>query len=54
VNQQTGPPPYDLSPDYVYDSKGIVTPFGFQVVVRIPFGASNTNQRILRIGRSTF
>ena len=37
VNQQTGPPPYDLSPDYVYDSKGIVTPFGYQVVVRIPF-----------------
>jgi hypothetical protein len=37
VNQQTGPPPYDLSPDYVYDSKGMVTPWGFQVVVRIPF-----------------
>ncbi len=37
VSQQTGPPPYDLSPDYVYESKGIVTPFGYQVVIRIPF-----------------
>ena len=37
VSQQTGPPPTDLSPDFVYDSKGIVTPWGYQVVVRIPF-----------------
>jgi hypothetical protein len=37
VSQQTGPPPYDLSPDYVYESKGILTPWGYQVVVKIPF-----------------
>ena len=27
----------DLNPDYVYDSKGRVTPTGFEVEVRIPF-----------------
>ena len=27
----------DLSPDYVYQSKGRVTPWGYQVEVRIPF-----------------
>lgn len=27
----------DLNPDYVYDSKGMVTPWGYQVEVRIPF-----------------
>jgi hypothetical protein len=33
----TGPPPTDLSPDFVYESKGHLTPFGYEVVVRIPF-----------------
>ena len=37
VSQQTGPPPTDLTPDFVYDSKGHVTDFGYEVVVRIPF-----------------
>ncbi len=32
-----GPPPTDLSPDFVYESKGHLTPFGYEVVVRIPF-----------------
>jgi hypothetical protein len=36
-NTQTGRPTTDLSPDFVYDSKGHVTPFGYEVVVRIPF-----------------
>ena len=30
-------PPTDLSPDFVYESKGHLTPFGYEVVVRIPF-----------------
>jgi hypothetical protein len=34
---QTGRPSTDLSPDYVYESKGHVTPFGFEVTIRIPF-----------------
>jgi hypothetical protein len=34
---QTGRPVTDLSPDFVYESHGQVTPFGYQVVVRIPF-----------------
>ena len=33
----TGPPPTDLSPDFVYESKGHLTPTGYEVVVRIPF-----------------
>ena len=37
VNQQTGPPPTDLTPDFVYESKGHLTPFGYEIVVRIPF-----------------
>jgi hypothetical protein len=37
VSQQTGPPPTDLTPDFVYESKGHLTPFGFEVVIRIPF-----------------
>jgi hypothetical protein len=36
-NTQTGRPTTDLSPDFVYESKGHVTPFGYEVVVRIPF-----------------
>jgi len=36
-NTQTGRPTTDLSPDFVYDSKGHVTPFGYEVVIRIPF-----------------
>ncbi len=32
-----GPPPTDLSPDFVYDSKGRLTSWGYEVVVRIPF-----------------
>ncbi|MFI5309781.1 MAG: DUF5916 domain-containing protein [Gemmatimonadales bacterium] len=34
---QTGRPATDLSPDYVYESKGHATPFGYEVVIRIPF-----------------
>src|SRR5579862_7372727 len=34
---QTGRPTTDLSPDFVYESKGHLTPFGYEVVVRIPF-----------------
>jgi hypothetical protein len=34
---QTGRPTTDLSPDFVYESKGLVTPFGYEVVIRIPF-----------------
>jgi hypothetical protein len=37
VSQQTGPPPTDLTPDFVYESKGRLTPFGYEVVVRILF-----------------
>src|SRR5579863_1489890 len=37
VTNLTGPPPTDLSPDFVYESKGHLTPFGYEVVVRIPF-----------------
>ena len=37
VSQQTGPPPTDLTADFVYESKGHLTPFGYEVVVRIPF-----------------
>jgi hypothetical protein len=37
MSQQTGPPPTDLTPDFVYESKGHVTAFGYEVVVRIPF-----------------
>ncbi|HTL46186.1 MAG TPA: DUF5916 domain-containing protein [Vicinamibacterales bacterium] len=33
----SGPPPLDLSPDFVYDSKGHVTDWGYEVEVRIPF-----------------
>jgi hypothetical protein len=36
-NTQTGRPTTDLSPDFVYESQGHVTPFGYEVVVRIPF-----------------
>ena len=34
---QTGRPTTDLSPDFVYESKGHVTPGGYEVVIRIPF-----------------
>ena len=33
----SGAPPLDLSPDFVYDSKGHVTDWGYEVEVRIPF-----------------
>ncbi len=33
----TGRPPLDLTPDFVYESKGRLTPTGYQVTVRIPF-----------------
>jgi hypothetical protein len=33
----TGPDSTDLSPDFVYESKGRLTAFGYQVEVRIPF-----------------
>lgn len=34
---QTGRPTTDLSPDYVYESRGRVTPGGYEVVISIPF-----------------
>lgn len=34
---QTGRPATDLSPDYVYESSGHVTPYGYEVVICIPF-----------------
>jgi Domain of unknown function (DUF5916) len=37
VTNQTGPDSTDLSPDFVYDSKGQLTPYGYEVEVRIPF-----------------
>jgi hypothetical protein len=37
ANTQTSLPVVDLSADFVYDSKGTLTPFGYQVVVRVPF-----------------
>ncbi len=37
IPNATGPDSTDLSPDFVYESKGQVTPFGYQVEVRIPF-----------------
>jgi hypothetical protein len=37
VTNQTGPDSTDLSPDFVYDSKGQLTPYGYEVVIRIPF-----------------
>jgi hypothetical protein len=37
VSQQTGPPPTDLTADFVFESKGHLTAFGYEVVVRIPF-----------------
>jgi hypothetical protein len=33
----SGGPPLDLSPDFVYDSKGRVTDYGYEVEIRIPF-----------------
>lgn len=37
VANHAGRPPTDLSPDFVYESKGRLTPYGYEVVVRIPF-----------------
>ena len=37
IATHAGRPPTDLSPDFVWDSKGQLTPFGYTVVVRIPF-----------------
>src|SRR6185437_2630446 len=37
VTNQTGPDSTDLSPDFVYESKGHLTSYGFEVEVRIPF-----------------
>jgi len=34
---QTGRPTTDLSPDFVYESKGHVTATGYETVIRIPF-----------------
>jgi hypothetical protein len=41
----TGPPPVDLSADYVYESKGHLTAFGYEVVMRIPFRSFKFQQR---------
>ncbi|HEY6356699.1 MAG TPA: hypothetical protein VIX35_00560, partial [Vicinamibacterales bacterium] len=37
ATSQTGMPLIDLSADFVFDSKGQLTPFGYEVVIRIPF-----------------
>jgi hypothetical protein len=37
VANVSGPDSTDLSPDFVYESKGQLTPVGYQVVVRVPF-----------------
>jgi len=37
VPNATGPDSVDLSPDFVYESKGQLTAFGYQIEVRIPF-----------------
>jgi len=37
ISTGTGPDSTDLSSDFVFESKGRVTPFGYQVEVRIPF-----------------
>src|SRR5580704_4060538 len=37
ISTGTGPDSTDLSSDFVYESKGQVTAFGYQVEVRIPF-----------------
>ncbi len=36
-NTQTGRPSTDLSPDFVYESKGHATLTGYEVVIRVPF-----------------
>jgi len=33
----TNRPPTDLSPDYVYETKGQLTPYGYEIEMRIPF-----------------
>ena len=37
VANQTGPDSTDLSPDFVWESKGQLTAYGYQVEIRIPF-----------------
>jgi Domain of unknown function (DUF5916) len=41
----TGPPPVDLSADYVYESKGRLTPYGYEVTMRIPFRSLKFQRR---------
>ena len=41
----TGPPPVDLSADFIYESKGHLTPYGYEVVMRIPFRSFMFQQR---------
>ena len=36
TGRQLGRPPTNLSPDFVWESKGHLTPFGYEVVIRIP------------------
>ncbi|HTI38269.1 MAG TPA: DUF5916 domain-containing protein [Vicinamibacterales bacterium] len=33
----SGAPPLDLSPDFVYESKGHLTDYGYEIEIRIPF-----------------
>ena len=40
-----GPPPIDLSADFVYESKGQLTSYGYEVEVRIPFRSIKFQQR---------
>ena len=53
IASHAGPPPTDLSPDFVYDSKGRLTSWGYEVVVRIPFRSVDFSARIRRTGGST-
>ncbi len=41
----TGPPPVDLSADFVYESKGHLTSYGYEVVMRIPFRSFKYQQK---------
>ena len=41
----TGPPPVDLSADFVYESKGHLTSYGYEVVMRIPFRSIKYQQQ---------
>ena len=43
-----GRPPVDLTPDFVYDSKGRITDYGYQVEIRIPFKSIKYQSRAMQ------